>query len=152
MGNALAIDGGFCTGSARVVDHQRLSSSGYVFSNSLAPYLVTAAVSAVNYLEENSSVLSILRTNVALLHKGHTLTTTWAASHAATLMNFSTSIDAPMVEEGFVILGVLVPAGRFVLVEHQLKTIYSIDHTDLLVNKTCVSLEILQTFLLLHVD
>ncbi|KAM0858659.1 hypothetical protein ACQ4PT_047697 [Festuca glaucescens] len=70
MGNALATDGGFCTGSARVVDHQRLSSSGYVFSNSLAPYLATAAVSAVNYLEGNSSVLSILRTNVALLHKG----------------------------------------------------------------------------------
>ncbi|KAM0913409.1 hypothetical protein ACQ4PT_012187 [Festuca glaucescens] len=69
MGNALATDGGFCTGSARVVDHQRLSSSGYVFSNSLAPYLATATVSAVNYLEGNSSVLSILRTNVALLHK-----------------------------------------------------------------------------------
>ncbi|XP_047055345.1 long chain base biosynthesis protein 1a-like [Lolium rigidum] len=70
MGNALASDGGFCTGSARVVDHQRLSSSGYVFSNSLAPYLATATVSAVNYLEGNSLVLSILRSNVALVHKG----------------------------------------------------------------------------------
>ncbi|XP_047055335.1 long chain base biosynthesis protein 1a-like [Lolium rigidum] len=74
MGNALATDGGFCTGSARVVDHQRLSSSGYVFSNSLAPYLATAAVSVVNYLEENSSVLSILRSNVALLQKGLSVT------------------------------------------------------------------------------
>uniref|UniRef100_A0ACD6ACG4 Uncharacterized protein n=1 Tax=Avena sativa TaxID=4498 RepID=A0ACD6ACG4_AVESA len=70
MGNALATDGGFCTGSARVVDHQRLSSCGYVFSNSLAPYLATAAVSAVNYLEKNSSVLSKLRSNVALVHRG----------------------------------------------------------------------------------
>uniref|UniRef100_A0ACD5ZCF0 Uncharacterized protein n=1 Tax=Avena sativa TaxID=4498 RepID=A0ACD5ZCF0_AVESA len=70
MGNALATDGGFCTGSARVVDHQRLSSSGYVFSNALAPYLATAAVSAVNYLEKNSSVLINLRSNVALVHKG----------------------------------------------------------------------------------
>jgi serine palmitoyltransferase len=56
---------------------QRLSSSGYVFSNSLAPYLATAAVSAVNYLEENSSVLSILRSNVALLHKGKYICFSW---------------------------------------------------------------------------
>nr|CAB3501401.1 unnamed protein product [Digitaria exilis] len=70
MGNALATDGGFCTGSVRVVDHQRLSSSGYVFSASLPPYLASAAVSAVNYLEENPSVLSNLRSNIALLHKG----------------------------------------------------------------------------------
>jgi 7-keto-8-aminopelargonate synthetase-like enzyme len=49
---------------------QRLSSAGYVFSASLPPYLATAAVSAVNYLEENPSVLTNLRSNVALLHKG----------------------------------------------------------------------------------
>uniref|UniRef100_A0ACD5VGQ6 Uncharacterized protein n=1 Tax=Avena sativa TaxID=4498 RepID=A0ACD5VGQ6_AVESA len=69
MGNALATDGGFCTGSVRVVDHQRLSSAGYVFSASLPPYLASAAVSAVNYLEENPSVLANLRSNIALLHK-----------------------------------------------------------------------------------
>jgi serine palmitoyltransferase len=49
---------------------QRLSSAGYVFSASLPPYLATAALSAVNYLEENPSVLANLRSNVALLHKG----------------------------------------------------------------------------------
>lgn len=70
MGNALATDGGFCTGSARVVDHQRLSSSGYVFSASLPPYLATAAISAVDYLEENPSVLATLKNNIALLRKG----------------------------------------------------------------------------------
>ncbi|KAJ4732256.1 Long chain base biosynthesis protein 1 [Rhynchospora pubera] len=67
MGNALATDGGFCTGSVRVVDHQRLSSSGYVFSASLPPYLASAAIAAVDYLEENPSVLSKLRTNIATL-------------------------------------------------------------------------------------
>ncbi|XP_078151615.1 long chain base biosynthesis protein 1a-like [Carex rostrata] len=67
MGNALATDGGFCTGSMRVVDHQRLSSSGYVFSASLPPYLASAAIAAVNYLEANSSVLSDLRANIATL-------------------------------------------------------------------------------------
>ncbi|XP_074562372.1 long chain base biosynthesis protein 1b-like [Curcuma longa] len=70
MGNALATDGGFCTGSARVVDHQRLSSSGYVFSASLPPYLASAAVAAVNYLEDNPSVLTTLRSNVSLIWKG----------------------------------------------------------------------------------
>ncbi|KAJ6807519.1 long chain base biosynthesis protein 1b [Iris pallida] len=70
MGNALATDGGFCTGSTRVVDHQRLSSAGYVFSASLPPYLATAAVAAVNYLEENPTVLMSLRNNIALLRKG----------------------------------------------------------------------------------
>ncbi|KAJ8506503.1 hypothetical protein OPV22_007389 [Ensete ventricosum] len=70
MGNALATDGGFCTGSVRVVDHQRLSSSGYVFSASLPPYLASAAISAVNYLEDNPSVLTSLRSNIALLWKG----------------------------------------------------------------------------------
>ena len=49
---------------------QRLSSSGYVFSASLPPYLASAVVSAVNYLEENPSVLANLRSNIALLHKG----------------------------------------------------------------------------------
>lgn len=70
MGNALATDGGFCTGSVRVVDHQRLCSSGYVFSASLPPYLATAAIIAVNYLEENPYVLTKLRSNIALLLKG----------------------------------------------------------------------------------
>lgn len=70
MGNALATDGGFCTGSVRVVDHQRLSSSGYVFSASLPPYLATAAISAVDYLKENPSVLAALKNNIALLREG----------------------------------------------------------------------------------
>lgn len=69
MGNALATDGGFCTGSVRVVDHQRLSSSGYVFSASLPPYLASAAISAVNHLEENPAILASLRNNITLLWK-----------------------------------------------------------------------------------
>lgn len=49
---------------------QRLSSSGYVFSASLPPYLATAAISAVDYLQENPSVLVTLKDNIALLRKG----------------------------------------------------------------------------------
>lgn len=70
MGHALATEGGFCTGSARVIDHQRLSSSGYVFSASLPPYLASAAVTAIDVLEENPALLKKLKENVALLWKG----------------------------------------------------------------------------------
>ncbi|KAL2500701.1 Long chain base biosynthesis protein 1 [Forsythia ovata] len=70
MGNALAAEGGFCTGSARVIDHQRLSSSGYVFSASLPPYLASAALTAVDVLEENLDLITKLKKNVATLHKG----------------------------------------------------------------------------------
>ncbi|PIA39034.1 hypothetical protein AQUCO_02700304v1 [Aquilegia coerulea] len=70
MGHALATDGGFCTGSVRVVDHQRLSSSGYVFSASLPPYLASAAITAIDVLEENPHLITTLRKNIALLCKG----------------------------------------------------------------------------------
>ncbi|KAK7321675.1 hypothetical protein VNO77_32538 [Canavalia gladiata] len=70
MGHALATEGGFCTGSARVIDHQRLSSSGYVFSASLPPYLASAAITAIDVLEENPNLITKLKSNIALLWKG----------------------------------------------------------------------------------
>ncbi|XP_057804026.1 long chain base biosynthesis protein 1 [Salvia miltiorrhiza] len=70
MGHALATEGGFCTGSARVIDHQRLSSSGYVFSASLPPYLASAAITAIDILEENPNLITKLEENIATLRKG----------------------------------------------------------------------------------
>ncbi|KAK9111398.1 hypothetical protein Scep_018917 [Stephania cephalantha] len=70
MGHSLVSDGGFCTGNARVVDHQRLSSSGYVFSASLPPYLASAAITAIDILEENPDLITKLKDNVALLCQG----------------------------------------------------------------------------------
>ncbi|XP_050366822.1 long chain base biosynthesis protein 1 isoform X2 [Argentina anserina] len=70
MGHALAAEGGFCTGSARVTDHQRLSSSGYVFSASLPPYLASAAITAIDILEDNPDLITKLKTNITLLWKG----------------------------------------------------------------------------------
>ncbi|KAI5381597.1 serine palmitoyltransferase component [Lathyrus oleraceus] len=70
MGHALATEGGFCTGSARVIDHQRLSSSGYVFSASLPPYLASAAITAIDVLDENPNLLTKLKNNIAVLWKG----------------------------------------------------------------------------------
>ncbi|KAL0558052.1 hypothetical protein IC582_006615 [Cucumis melo] len=70
MGHALATEGGFCTGSARVIDHQRLSSSGYVFSASLPPYLASAAITAIDLIEENPMLLTKLKKNIAILWQG----------------------------------------------------------------------------------
>ncbi|KAL0357050.1 UNVERIFIED_CONTAM: Long chain base biosynthesis protein 1 [Sesamum calycinum] len=70
MGHALATEGGFCTGSARVIDHQRLSSSGYVFSASLPPYLASAAITAIDVLEGHPDLITKLKANIATLHKG----------------------------------------------------------------------------------
>ncbi|KAK4274669.1 hypothetical protein QN277_017859 [Acacia crassicarpa] len=70
MGHALASEGGFCTGSARVIEHQRLSSSGYVFSASLPPYLASAAITAIDILEENPNLITKLKNNIAILWKG----------------------------------------------------------------------------------
>ncbi|CAB80314.1 serine C-palmitoyltransferase like protein [Arabidopsis thaliana] len=56
MGHALATEGGFCTGNARIIDYQRLSSSGYVFSASLPPYLASAAITAIDVIDQNPDI------------------------------------------------------------------------------------------------
>ncbi|XP_038712723.1 long chain base biosynthesis protein 1-like isoform X1 [Tripterygium wilfordii] len=70
MGHALATEGGFCTGSARVIDHQRIGSSGYCFSASLPPYLASAAITAIDILEDNPAMINKLKENIALIWKG----------------------------------------------------------------------------------
>eukprot|EP00249_Psilotum_nudum_P020305 c27645_g1_i1 orf=282-1718(-) len=69
MGHAFASAGGFCTGSAKVVDHQRLSGAGYCFSASLPPYLASAVIAAVDILEENPGLIAQLQNNIAILQK-----------------------------------------------------------------------------------
>jgi len=47
-----------------------LSSSGYVFSASLPPYLASAAITAIDILEENPNLITKLKSNISLLRKG----------------------------------------------------------------------------------
>lgn len=49
---------------------QRLSSSGYVFSASLPPYLASAAIKAIDIIEENPALITKLRENIKILLKG----------------------------------------------------------------------------------
>nr|CAB3266548.1 serine palmitoyltransferase 1 [Phallusia mammillata] len=58
---SLASVGGFCCGRAYVVDHQRLSGQGYVFSASLPPLLARAAIEALNIVEEDPGCFARLR-------------------------------------------------------------------------------------------
>eukprot|EP01102_Stenamoeba_stenopodia_P008819 TRINITY_DN257_c0_g1_i1.p1 TRINITY_DN257_c0_g1~~TRINITY_DN257_c0_g1_i1.p1 ORF type:complete len:492 (+),score=138.96 TRINITY_DN257_c0_g1_i1:164-1639(+) len=63
MGNSLSSAGGFCAGSKVVVAHQRLNSSGYVFSASLPPYLAVAATTAIDLIDENPKLVEKLQDN-----------------------------------------------------------------------------------------
>ena len=61
--------GGFCAGSAFVIDHQRLSGSGYCFSASLPPYLAVAASKAIERIENDTSSIQKLKHNSQYFHQ-----------------------------------------------------------------------------------
>ncbi|XP_039615411.1 serine palmitoyltransferase 1 [Polypterus senegalus] len=69
MENSLASVGGFCCGRSFVIDHQRLSGQGYCFSASLPPMLASAAIEALNIMEEDQDIFRLLRDKCKLIHK-----------------------------------------------------------------------------------
>jgi serine palmitoyltransferase len=72
-GNLAAITssvGGFCCGSKAIIYHQRLNSSGYVYSASLPPLLCAASIAAFDIIDQNQSLLTQLQKNVELMYKG----------------------------------------------------------------------------------
>lgn len=64
MENALASVGGFCTGKAAIIGHQRLSSLGYCFSASLPPLHAVAAMTAIDIIGSSPSLHTQLVSNV----------------------------------------------------------------------------------------
>lgn len=68
MENSLATIGGFCCGTTFVVDHQRISGAGYCFSASLPPMLASAAIEALNIMEQKPDMFDDLREKAKLLH------------------------------------------------------------------------------------
>lgn len=60
--------GGFCAGSAYVVDHQRLAGLGYCFSAALPPYLARAASTALTIMQSEPIRLKRLRSNAIQFH------------------------------------------------------------------------------------
>lgn len=69
MENAIASVGGFCCGRSFVIDHQRLSGQGYCFSASLPPLLASAAIEALNVMEDNPEIFQVLREKCKRIHK-----------------------------------------------------------------------------------
>ncbi|XP_064617127.1 serine palmitoyltransferase 1-like [Liolophura sinensis] len=67
---AISSMGGFCCGKKYVVDHQRLSGQGYCFSASAPPMTVSAAIQALNVMEEKPEMFERLRENCRKVHKG----------------------------------------------------------------------------------
>lgn len=71
MDTTLAGIGGGCVGTREVVDHQRLSGSGYCFSASAPPFLFAASVETLHQLEERGpDLLAALRSNIQALIAG----------------------------------------------------------------------------------
>lgn len=55
--NGFCSYGGFCAGSSFVVDHQRLAGSGYIFSASLPPLQVLAALESLKIIREDPGIV-----------------------------------------------------------------------------------------------
>ena len=66
--NAMAAYGGFCCGTSFIVDHQRLSGLGYCFSASLPPLQAAVALTSLDTIEKDNSVIEKLRTNCKFMH------------------------------------------------------------------------------------
>lgn len=67
--NAMGSIGGMTIGTEEVVDHQRLSGSGYCYSASTPPFTATAALAALNLLQTRPEVTLVrLHHNCAFLH------------------------------------------------------------------------------------
>jgi serine palmitoyltransferase len=70
LGHSIGSLGGFSCGNKTVVNHQRLNASGYVFSASSPPYLVSSATKAISLIQEKPELLKQLRKNIAVFRKG----------------------------------------------------------------------------------
>lgn len=63
MNTALGGVGGFCTGDAAMVDHQRLGATAYVFSASLPPYVMACCSKALVLLDRNTEHVAKLNSH-----------------------------------------------------------------------------------------
>lgn len=61
--------GGFCCGAKPIIYHQRLNSSGYVYSCSLPPLLAAASTTAFDILDQNPQLLEELAKNSEFIYK-----------------------------------------------------------------------------------
>lgn len=67
--NSMGAIGGVSIGNFEIVDHQRLSGAGYIFSASLPPFLASAAQASLKRMETEPIILETLKENVDYFYK-----------------------------------------------------------------------------------
>eukprot|EP00958_Prasinococcus_capsulatus_P017294 scaffold1942_cov351-Prasinococcus_capsulatus_cf.AAC.13 len=70
LSNSLGSIGGFCCGTKKIVDHQRLNGLGYCFSASLPPFLASAAIAAIDRIVSAPVIVTELQDNARYFRQG----------------------------------------------------------------------------------
>lgn len=63
LSTSLGAVGGFCAGDHEMVEYQRLTATGYVFSASLPPYITSCVSKALSLLDKDDSYCAKLQAN-----------------------------------------------------------------------------------------
>lgn len=131
--------GGFTTGRKEIIDMLRQRSRPYLFSNSLPPMVVAAAIEMFQMLKENDDLHTKLQGNVEyfrdkMLAAGFDIKPTQSAICAVMLYDAKLSQDfaAKMAQEGIFVTGFyypVVPKGQ-ARIRVQLSAAHETEHLD----------------------
>jgi len=131
--------GGFTTGRKEIIDMLRQRSRPYLFSNSVPPMIVAAALEAFRILNESNALHDKLMSNVEyfrtkMMAAGFDIKPTQSAICAVMLYDapLSQKFAAKMAEEGIFVTGFyypVVPNGQ-ARIRVQLSAAHEIEHLD----------------------
>ena len=131
--------GGFTTGRKEIIDMLRQRSRPYLFSNSLPPMIVAAAIETFKMLSESDELHTRLQDNVdyfrdRMLEAGFDIKPTQSAICAVVLYDapLSQKFAAKMAEEGIFVTGFyypVVPKGQ-ARIRVQLSAAHKREHLD----------------------
>jgi glycine C-acetyltransferase len=131
--------GGFTTGKKEIISLLRQRSRPYLFSNSLPPSVVGAAIYTFNYLDKTAELQDKLHRNTAyfvdkMLKAGFDIKPTQSAICAVMLYDAKLSQDlaAQLLEEGIYVTGFyypVVPKGQ-ARIRIQLSAAHEKEHLD----------------------
>jgi glycine C-acetyltransferase len=140
LGKALGgASGGFTTGRAEIIQLLRQRSRPYLFSNSLAPMLVSATLECLDLLSSSSELVTRLRENTAYFRAqmSETAYTIRPGIHPIVPImlgeaTLATKIAADMLEEGIYVIGFsypVVPLGQ-ARIRVQISAAHTREHLD----------------------
>lgn len=131
--------GGFTTGRREIIDMLRQRSRPYLFSNSLPPMVVAAAIEMFNMMADTNHLQEKLHSNVKyfkdkIQHAGFDIKPTQSAIVAVMLYDAKLSQDfaAELLNEGIYVIGFyypVVPQG-FARIRVQLSAAHEFEHID----------------------